>query len=650
MGNSRLELDDLYRLNRLQDAKFSPCGRLVVYVVAMTENDSDLYSIRLVNRDSQEERILIADLPMVVGIAWSPDGKKLTYMGKADKATQVFVFDLETATNRAMTDLKYGVGGAPVWSPDGRYLAFSAVDPEKMPDDSMEPLRTTRMHYLFDGMGFLDRVAKDICVLPAEGGEIQKLTSDDSNNVNPCWSPDSQSVLFTAQFSENNPRAVTTTYSVNLNGEVTELFRDTSISSVFWVPPVRWNADGSKAFFAAMPADKVAGSQFNLYAISGAGGEVQCCSESIDLPVSPVIVTDFPSGVMPTSTPRADISPHSALITVEKEGATLICRLSLDGEEKLEPLIDPGCCVYLLDVHQQGLLFAKTDFNQPPELFISDLQGQNIKQLSMLNPELSERFDLPVIEELRFPSADGTSVQGWVMRPAQIDEPLPTVLCIHGGPFAAWGHTFSAEFHSLYGQGYAVAIINPRGSTGYGDEFGTGNQNCWGEPEFDDFMAGLDLLQHKGVADPERLGVCGISGGGHLSAWLTCHTDRFVASVPEQGVYNMITQYLVADGGPDLVGAIFNTTPTEGFETLWKYSPVAHGHKIKTPTLLIQGEEDLRCPMEQAEQLYRVMKEAGCKVEFMRMKGFHGATKVGHPKLRRQQDEAQLDWFARYLK
>ena len=195
-----------------------------------------------------------------------------------------------------------------------------------------------------------------------------------------------------------------------------------------------------------------------------------------------------------------------------------------------------------------------------------------------------------------------------------------------------------------------MLIVNHRGSTGYGDEFATSLAGHWGEQDYGDLMAGVDHAIERGLADGDRLGVCGISGGGNLSCWIVGQTDRFKAAVPENPVTNFLSFYGVADIGPWFAVAEMGCLPWEDPQAYLRQSPIAYAHRCTTPTLLVQGEADLRCPAEQSEQFYAVLKANGCVVEMLRVpNSSHVGTVAGAVPARRAQNEALLDWMNRYV-
>ena len=224
------------------------------------------------------------------------------------------------------------------------------------------------------------------------------------------------------------------------------------------------------------------------------------------------------------------------------------------------------------------------------------------------------------------------------------------VLYIHGGPHSGFGNTFSFDFQMLAGAGYAVLFINQRGSTGYGDAFATKIIGDWGNLDYKDLMAGVDAAIERGLVDPDRMGVCGLSGGGNLSCWIVGNTDRFKAAVPENPVTNFVSFYGVSDIGPYFAAREMGGLPHEIPETYRRCSPITYAHRCKTPTLLIQGEYDHRCPPEQSEQFYSILKVNGCTVEMVRLpESYHTGSINGALKFRKAQNDALLDWMNKYV-
>ena len=330
------------------------------------------------------------------------------------------------------------------------------------------------------------------------------------------------------------------------------------------------------------------------------------------------------------------------------DGADLPRRLA--GSESWAPVLSGDRSSFVQDLDGQHLLFAVSTLNNPADLFIADVDGSNERQLTHLNVNLLAERDLPTSEHLLFPGTDGVQVEGWILKPRLGEAPYPTILYIHGGPHSGFGHIFSFDFQMLAGAGYAVLFVNQRGSTGYGDEFATQIIGDWGNLDYQDLMAGVDFTIEKGIADRERLGCCGLSGGGNLSCWIVGQTDRFKAAVPENPVTNWTSFYGVSDIGPWFAVEELGGPPHEIPEVYRRCSPITYAHRCKTPMLLIQGEADYRCPAEQSEQFYTVLKANNCVVAMLRLPAStHIGSIRGEPILRRAQNRALLDWMNKYM-
>jgi dipeptidyl aminopeptidase/acylaminoacyl peptidase len=294
-------------------------------------------------------------------------------------------------------------------------------------------------------------------------------------------------------------------------------------------------------------------------------------------------------------------------------------------------------------------LYIASDFLSPSDLFIANLDGSGERQLTHINDEFLAEVTLPRIEHMLFKGSDGAQVEGWVVLP-EGQAPFPTLLNIHGGPHFAFGSIYDFENHMFTAAGYAVVMVNHRASTGYGNEFSTAIKGDWGNLDFKDLMAGVDFAVEKGWADPDRLGVFGLSGGGNLSCWTVGNTRRFKAAVPENPVTNWVSFHGVSDIGAWFANEEMGGKPHEIPDVYVKCSPITYAHTCTTPTLLIQGEHDWRCPAEQSEQFYTTLKANGCIAEMLRMPNQpHAGSIFGAPVMRRAQNDATLEWMNRYV-
>jgi len=641
---------DLFRLQFLQDARFSPDGNQIAYSVSHVDEakDRECVAIWLLHHGTGETRQLTTGLFQDSNPAWSPDGTHIAFFSTQLGVKQLYTISVRGGEPRRITNLPQGVGRGPAWSPDGRHIAFSArataepVFPDK-------PYRVSRKIYRLDGLGLLHNAVHDLFIVPSSGGRSQNLTQDENHNcryTGPEWSPDGQEILFTATFFPDEYRFFAALRVANLNAEVRDLVRDWGYASYSAV----WTPDGQQVVFVGNQIDAPFSSQNHLWVVNRNGGTPECRTTGMVGNVEGALQADMP--IVARDNPKFQISEdgQNAYVRIQDGGKMHVYRIAVSGALSYEPIVTGERACFPLDLHGESVLMAVSNLNYPPNLFRVDVDGFNEQQLTHLNAEMLASVSHPDVVQLSFFSSDGTLVEGWLMKPPNVEPPYPVVLYIHGGPHHGWGHVFSFDFQMLTGAGYAVFLVNYRGSTGYGNEFSTavdGPHHM--ELPYSDLMAGVDNIIDKGIADPDRMGVCGLSYGGYLSCWIVGHTDRFKAAVPENPVTNRISWYGVSDIGvthPESVGGRPNEVP----EAYQRCSPINFAHHCTTPTLLIQGEKDLRVPPEQSEQFYTVLKANNCVVEMLRLPdSSHGGSIGGSLEVRRAQNDALLDWMNRYV-
>jgi dipeptidyl aminopeptidase/acylaminoacyl peptidase len=638
-----IEPNDLFRLKFIQGAQLAPDGKSLVYALAQVADDGEKEQVTLwlLSLETGAARQLTAGQARDFSPQWSPDGRQIAFISTRGEKPQVYLIAVDGGEARQLTTLPQGVGGGPVWSPDGQQLAFTAGPPE--PPDLSKPYRLTRNVYRFDELGYLDGAVQDIYVVAAAGGDPRRLISDMGSNVNPLWSPDGREILFHAMmpvdsFRVYHPRL----QAVDLEGNLRDLTGEWGYSQA-----ATWLPDGG-VVFCGQPYGRPIGSKNDLFVIGRQGGAPECRTADLPLHLGGGLQADMAVAlalqVLVTPDGRA------AYVQAQDGGTVQVYRIGLDGPSDWTAVLNGERSCFPLDLNGEQLLFGVSTPGSPLELYTAGLDGSQERQITQVNTEVLAEWQLPSVEHLRFAGSDGVPLEGWVLLPHGGTRPYPTVLYIHGGPHSGFGHIFSFDFQMLAGAGYAVLFVNQRGSTGYGDAFATQIIGDWGNLDYSDLMAGVDHAVARGFSDPERLGVCGLSGGGNLSCWIVGQTDRFKAAVPENPVTNWVSFYGVSDIGPWFAVAELGGHPHEIPDVYRRCSPITYAHRCTTPTLLIQGEADYRCPAEQSEQFYAVLKASGCPVEMLRLPASsHAGSIRGAPPLRRAQNEALLDWMNRYM-
>ena len=651
-----IQKDDLFRLRFLQDATLSPDGRQVVYTVMHTEEEKadksaedkpktwrDVRTLWLLSLADGNSHQLTANTSNAYAPAWSPNGEAVAFLSDRQGTTQIFLLPMTGGEARPLTSFALGVTGRPAWSPDGSRIAFTVGPQDAAPADDV-PYRFTRRVYRFDGLGVVDRAVQNIFSVGVDSGETKQWTDNNAYNVQPEWSPDGQTILFQSRFAPEDSGQFGTLDLVDGEGNVR-----TVLSGWRGVTGARWLPDGKRILFAAARGELPIGTQNDLWSMDVDGSNFVNHTEGLDRQVASDLQPDFPPGALGEAKILVDAAGETAYMQVQCGGEVPIYRVSLK-EKGYAAVVSGERSCFPLGLHGDTLIFVASELNNPTDLFSVDLSSGAERQWTQINRALLEQRALPKTVHMTFAGEDGVDVEGWVMLPATGQAPFPGFLYIHGGPHSGFGHVFSFDFQMLAGAGYAVIFINHRASTGYGNAFATAIKGDWGHLDYTDLMAGVDAAIERGLVDGERLALGGLSGGGNLTCWLVGQTDRFKAAIPENPVTNWVSFYGVSDIGPWFAVDQLGGHPHEIPDVYRRCSPITYAHRCKTPTLLIQGNNDWRCPAEQSEQFYAVLKVNGCPVEMVRLpNSAHAESIAGAWRIRKVHNEALMGWLKKYV-
>jgi dipeptidyl aminopeptidase/acylaminoacyl peptidase len=638
--------EDVYELITVSDPRLSPDGRLVAFVVTRVDREESEYrsGVWAVPTDGSEEpRPLTSGSKVDASPRFSPDGTMLAFVSNRDgEKKQLYVLPLQAGEPRRLTDLPEDVT-EPTWSPDSQRLVFTSRVPNEGYDEENErrrpPRRFRRLQFKFDDEGWTGDRRRHLFVCPVDGSiGPEQITSGDFEHAHPSWSPDGTRIVFVSSRGEDwDLEPVSHLYFVAPDGGEPEQL--TSGENFYNVPT--WSPDGRSIACRWSPGGFDHPRHERIAVVDAASGEHRSLTEALDR---------HGDSYPPLRSPAWD--GDELVFGVEDGGNVPLYRVRADGSQPPRLVVGGDRWVHGWDAASGEVVHVASTATSLPELYRGD------RQLTSFGAAFAEGRQLAAPERFTATSSDGTEVEAWIMRPAGFEEGrrYPVLLNIHGGPFTQYGNKFFDEFQVYAGAGYVVVYSNPRGSSGYTEEWGRAIRGPveggpgWGTVDYEDIMAVLDeALDRFDLCDPERVGVMGGSYGGYMTSWIVGHTDRFAAACSERAVNSLVSQYGSSDIGHFLrmyIGAYLY----ENLDAYVRHSPVTYAKEMTTPLLILHSENDLRCNIEQAEQLYTTLRLLRRDVELVRFPGEgHELTRSGGPAHRVQRFELLLDWFGRRL-
>lgn len=662
-------IDDLFRLKLVSDAQISPDGERVMCVVKYIDREKNKYFSHLYLCDlrTREVRQFTGGEVADSQPRWSPDGRWIAFVSNRQKPkSQIFLIPADGGEARALTSLEEGSISELAWSPDGSKIAFtfrltpedrreSAVKERKEKGLSTPPRVITRPFYRLDGFGYFDGEYFQVWVADAHTGEVKQLTGENTSCGSLCWSPNGQYIAFVCNRSENpdlNPNMEDIWLIPAEGGELQRVETPKGPKSGTTFSP-----DGTRiAYIGHTKVEDIWGvSNDHLWVADLAKGEARDVTEGFDRSLGNLTLSDM-RDVGGQSRPVWTPDGRRLLFLASNRGSTMLYSISAEGSEPV-PLRGERADItnFTLSADGRRVAWCEGTPVQPHKVFIGTMEGDSLVEaeaVTHFNAEWLTEVQLQEPEEFTCSSPDGNEVHGWILQPFDRDpaKKYPLILEIHGGPHAQYGWAFFHEFQLLAAQGYMVVYANPRGSKGYGDAYTAAIQGAWGGPDYADLMAVVDFVLRKGTIDEARMGVMGGSYGGYMTNWVVSHTDRFRAAITDRSVVNLHSMAGTCDY-PLLPGDYFRGNAWAEPEHLWEHSPLKYAGDIHTPLLIIHSEGDLRCPIEQAEQLFAALKVQGKEAVLVRypQESSHGMSRSGPPDLRVHRLEQILQWWAKYL-
>jgi dipeptidyl aminopeptidase/acylaminoacyl peptidase/CubicO group peptidase (beta-lactamase class C family) len=646
----RQRSEDLTAFAVPEQPALSPDGTEIVYVLRTVDadEDRDVRALWQVGARDGEARQLTRGTADSAP-AWSPDGTRIAFVRAQDGPPQIWLLPARGGEPERLTTLPLGAGG-PVWSPDGTKIAFCApVDPlaDAGEDDAARrrrteaPVTTRRLGYQADGAGLFRTVRAHLHVLDVETRECRQVTDGDWHAEEPAWSLDSTRLAFPAATAPDADLTFRCPVHVL---DVTD--RDATPALVALAEgtagPLIWTADGSALLVVGVDHEPVGHAA--LLRVPFDDGAIVNLTARLDRNV----MTGGPA--YPGAPPQ--LGGDGVLFCARDRGCTYLFTVEPDGGVPRPVVAGAGRMVAGLSVAGDTaaiVLATPTSFG---EIVTVDLLTGAQHVRTAHGEGVAEQFPR---EEREFPISDGTTVHGWLLRDPDRDPaagPGPLLLDIHGGPHNAW-HGAADEVHlyhqELVARGWTVLLVNPRASDGYGEAFFTATAGGWGEVDEKDFLEPVDQLVAEGIADPKRLGVVGYSYGGFMTCFLTGRDDRFAAAVAGGLICDLTSMVGTSDAGHyigeyELGGAAW--ADRDHYAAL---SPITRVTEVATPTLVVHGGADRRCPIGQAQQWHTALRERGVPTELVLYPdAAHLFLIDGRPSHRIDYNRRVVDWMERY--
>ena len=659
--SGRLTEMDVFELEYVSDPRVSPDGDRVVYVRQFADvmTDMNYSNLWLVRADGSGHRPLTTGKFTDNSPRWSPDGSRIAYMSNRDGMPQIYMHWVESGQTAAITNLTDPATSLS-WSPDGSRLAFYKLVPEApltigelpAPPAGAEwaaPAKyTDKLVFRFDGIGDMPSGYWHLFTVPAEGGTPRQLTSGEKSYTagffaapggGPAWTPSSDAILLSANLRDDWELdwQDSEVYEVSVDDGSVRTLTDRRGPDASPTP----SPDGSRIAYLGYD-DRYQGYQLTrLYVMDRDGSGSRVVSTSLDRSVYQI--TWAPGG-------------EGIYGLYDDEGNTKLALFQLDGSHRV--LAENGGSGFMAyggfgvsyTVSADGTFAYTVSLPDRPGDVAVGAAGSAPTLVTGVNDDLFAGKTLGAVEEIWWESSkDGRPVQGWIMKPPDFDpdRKYPLVLEIHGGPFANYGDRFDVEKQLLASNGFVVLYANPRGSTSYGEEFGNLIHHAYPGDDFHDLDSGVDAVIDQGYIDEDNLFVTGGSGGGVLTAWMIGNTDRFKAAVSFYPVINWYSFSLTADMSPVAVKYWFPGLPWDNVEHYEERSLLSVVKNVKTPTLIMTGEEDWRTPMSESEQYYKALKLLGVDAVLVRVPGeAHGIW--GRPSHGMAKVTTVKGWFDKY--
>jgi len=638
-----LSLDHYLEWEDVADPQLSPDGNQIVYTRRFMDPVNDRWSSALwiMNADGTRNRALTEGSSP----RWSPDGTRLAYTASGEpRGTQIFIrwMDSEGATSQ-ITRVEQSPGSIE-WSPDGTRILFQALVPGEL-DPSWRvtlpqaprganwtgpPIIEDRIHFRRDGQGWTPRGEQHLFVVDAAGGAPVQVTHGDWNHTSAAWMPDGQRIVFQSLRVPDAERRWREAHLYTVDVRTGEIRQLTTARGPKGNPTP--SPDGRLIAFTGHEWVEDTYRESSLYVMNADGSGVREVATNLDRSPIGVSWAADGSGVYFSANDSGNRNLHFAPLSGPSRAVT-------EGNHMLSVshLLPNGTAVGTV-----------SSYHDPGSLVRLNIQNPSLQVLHSTNRAALSQIQLGDVEEIWYKSVDDWDIQGWIIKPPDFNpqQRYPLILVIHGGPHSMYNVGFNFAWQNHAANGYVVLYTNPRGSSGYGSEFGNAIMRAYPSKDYDDLIAGVDSVISRGYIDDRNLFVYGGSGGGVLTAWIVGHTDKFAAAVSKAPVINWLSFVGTTDGSGWYRN--FDNLPWDDPTEHLQRSPLMYVGNVTTPTMLMTGERDLRTPISQSEEFYMALQMLEVPTAMVRLTdGWHSR---GSPPSNFMRVQLYLrNWFERYM-
>ncbi|WP_409288608.1 S9 family peptidase [Peribacillus sp. SCS-37] len=640
---------DIYRLFSVTDPQLSPDGKRAAFVKTIADEAANTYvsHIHIMNLADRQSIQWTFGSSRNQTPRWSPDGRKIAFVSDRSGKNQLYVMATAGGEPECLTDFPEGAGSI-VWSPCSKKILSSARVKFLYAQREAIFKKYEDLKIKSDASGYEDGKKQQLFLVNLDTNECTQITNGEYDSSPSSWSPDGEWITFHASgkhTKEFHPGS--DIYSIHTeNFEITRLTPEGGFfTEAAWSPDSRYLAmTGHAGEYKSATLPKI-------WLFDSHHKEVTCLTPYWDEFAGDTAIGDFHIGSSETGIKWTDDSCGFYFISSGR-GSTSIYYGNIEGA--IYPSRVEAEHIYGFSIngstHEAVIAVSRPD--SPGELYHLNLTNGNLEQLTFVNHAFLKDKKMNTPEPFSWTSG-GQELHGWLLKPLDCEEgrKYPLILEIHGGPHAMYANTYYHEFQTLASQGYAVLYTNPRGSQGYGQDFADAVRGDYGGRDYEDLMSAVDhVLGVYDFIDHERIGVTGGSYGGFMTNWIIGRNDRFKAAVSQRCISNWISFYGVSDIGYYFTEWELKGNVMDDPELLWEHSPLKYVSKVETPLLLLHGENDYRCPVQQAEEFYAALKRQQKEVCLITYPGEnHEITRSGKPHARIHHIEQILNWFLTHV-